>query len=67
MREPIEMLVNHTNAQPDGIIRMIDMGQFFLNVYFPGVRLDQTVKDIHQCGFASAIFSHQSVDLTLCH
>jgi len=58
------MLVNHANAFFDGIMQARNFYRLVLDTNFPFIRLIKALQDIHECRFASAIFSQESVNFT---
>ena len=60
----LEMLMHHSNAKTLGILGRIDAHFFPIYQNRTAVRLVDAGKHIHQGGFAGAVFSQQSQNLT---
>ena len=57
-----EMLVNHSNSRGNGIGGRPPNAFFPINQNLPRVRTEDTVKHLHRCGFARAIFADDPVN-----
>src|SRR5690349_8064252 len=62
-----EMLVHHADAGGDGVLRRTDFDATTIDPDFTGVRAMKTIDDVHQRGFARAVFSDQSVNAASRH
>ena len=60
-----EVLVDHTNLQANSIAGSGNVNMLAIDENFTAVRVDQAVEDVHQGGFAGAVFSNQGVNLSL--
>src|SRR5258706_9602579 len=57
-----EMLVDHADAAGDGVAGGADVDGPAVDFYFAAVAMDEAVEDVHQRGFAGAVFADQAVD-----
>ena len=58
-----EVLVDHTNLQANSIAGSGNVSKLAIDENFTAVWVNQAIEDIHQGGFACAIFSNQGVNL----
>src|SRR5207237_7725953 len=60
-----KVLVNHTNLQANSIARSGYVNMLVIDENYTAVRVNQAIEDVHQGGFACAVFSNQGVNLSL--
>src|SRR5690606_18421783 len=61
----LEMLVNHADAERDGVVWIANCDRPAINQDFALIWLVQPVDEVHQGAFARAVFAQQAQDLTL--
>ena len=59
------MLLHHANPELDRNSRAIDVDKLITEENFPFVRLRESVKNLHQRRFASAVFPDNRVNLSI--
>ena len=64
-RHQLEVLVHHADAQRDGVVGVADADLAAVDEDFALVRAVEAVDDVHQGGFAGAVFAQQAQHLAL--
>ena len=59
------MLVNHSDAVCNGVAWGAKSGGFAGDSDLPGIGLVQAIDEIHQGGFAGAVFTQNGMDFAL--
>ena len=62
-----EVLEHHGNAQRTRLLRVAHLHQLAVELHAALVRLDSAINDLHQRGFASAVFAQHGVDFARLH
>ena len=62
-RDEHEVLVDHSDPQPDGLARRRDLDRLAVDEHLPLVGLVKAVEDAHQRRLACAVLPEQRVDL----
>ena len=62
-RDQHEVLVDHPDAKANGIERTMQVDGLAVEEDLAGIRSQKAVHDVHQGGFAGAVFAQQRVDL----
>ena len=62
-RDEHEVLVDHADAAPDGVIRAVDLDGLAVEQDLALVRHGQAVEDVHERRLAGAVLAEQRVDL----
>ncbi len=66
-RDQPELLVDHPDAQADGVPGRADVDALAFDVDFPFVGIVDTVEDVHQGGLAGTVLAQQGVDFPGAH
>ncbi len=59
-RHQLKMLVHHADAEPDGVVGVVDLHGLSVDEDFALVRLVQAVDQVHERAFARAVFAQQA-------
>ena len=64
MREQVELLINHADAEALRIERVPYFNLFSVEKNLARVRVDRSGENLCERAFARAVFTHQSMDFT---